>query len=187
MVFKSTGTDSGIGDPLIEFKWQFFQYKGLTIAIKPGTTLPLGNEDEGFGTGRVSPFLYLILTHETEYVITHINLGYIRNQNNQDDREDLWHVTLALEFVLLKNWLRFVVNTGLEHNPDKCSNIQDAFILGGFVFSPSEYCDLDIGFKYGVAPRGIESPGADYSILGGFTVRFGTGGLQEDDKKEGGK
>ncbi len=82
----------------MEFKWNFFDYNGLTLALKPGTTLPIGNEDEGFGTGRISPYLYFILTHETEYVLTHLNLGYVRNQNNRNEREDLWHASLAFEF-----------------------------------------------------------------------------------------
>ncbi|TFH40890.1 MAG: transporter, partial [Chrysiogenales bacterium] len=186
--YKTTGTDTGIGDPVVELKWQFFQRDGLSLAVKPGATLPLGNEDAGFGTGCVSPFLYFILSYENGRFLTHLNFGYIRNQNNQNEREDLWHGSLALEFVLLDDWLRFIVNTGLERNPDTRSNYQDVFVLGGFVFSPSEYCDLDVGFKYSVALAGAESPGPDYAILCGVTVRFdGVAGRAGEDKKEGGK
>ncbi|MBN1498370.1 MAG: transporter [Spirochaetes bacterium] len=180
--YKTTGTDSGIGDPLIELKWMFYEREGLTLAIKPGATLPLGNEDAGFGTGCVSPFLYFIASYEKEWFLIHLNLGYIRNQNKLNDREDLWHGSLAMEFVLVPDILRFVVNTGVERNPDKRSNFHDVFVLGGLVVSPSEFCDLDLGFRYSVETSGSESPAADYSVLAGFTARYDGGAKKEGNK-----
>lgn len=177
LLYKSTSVDSGIGDPVIELKWMFFEHEGLSLALKPGTTLPLGNEDAGFGTGCVSPYLYFILSYEKEWFLMHLNLGYIRNQNKVNEREDLWHGSLAAEFVLVPDILRFVVNTGLERNPDARSNFNNVFVLGGFVVSPSEFCDLDVGFKYSIESTSSESPEADYSVLAGFTVRY-DGGAQ---------
>ncbi|MBN2159918.1 MAG: transporter [Spirochaetes bacterium] len=182
LLYKSIAVDSGIGDPLIELKWQFFVHSGLSLALKPGTTLPLGNEDAGFGSGCVSPFLYFILSYEREWFLLHLNLGYIRNQNKVNDREDLWNGSLAAEFVLVPDVLRFVVNAGLERNPDKRSNFHDVFVLGGFVVSPSEFCDLDIGFRYGIESPGTESPAADYSVLAGFTVRYNGGAKSQENK-----
>ncbi len=182
LLYKSTSVDTGIADPLVELKWRFFERDGLTLAVKPGATLPLGNEEAGFGTGCVSPFLYLILGYEKEWFLLHLNLGYIRNQNKVNDREDLWHGSLAFEFVLVKDLLRFVVNTGLERNPSARSNFHDVFVLGGLVVSPSEFCDLDLGFRYSIETKGAESPGADYSVLGGFTVRF-DGGAKKEEKR----
>lgn len=174
-----SSTSSGMGDPLVEFKWNFFQYKGLSLAIKPGITIPIGNEDEGLGAGQFAPYGYFIATFELERFVTHLNLGYIRNQNNQNERKDLWHASLAMEFIILKDLLKFVANMGLERNPSRRSNIQDAFILGGVVLSPSENCDLDLGFKYSIAPKGVESSGADYSVLAGLTARFVTPAAEE--------
>jgi len=181
--YTSVSTDSGIVDPLVELKWQFFAKDGLSLAIKPGATLPLGNEDAGFGTGRFSPYVYFILSYETDYFNLHFNAGYIRNENNQHERQDLWHGSLAMEVVLVKEWLRFVVNTGLEHNPDMRSTLQDVFILGGLVFSPNDICDIDVGFKYSIAPKGVESPGPDYTALAGFTVRFEGQKAKDEEKK----
>lgn len=182
LLYKSTSVDNGIGDPLIELKWQFLEHNGLTLALKPGTTLPLGNEDAGFGSGCVSPFLYFILSYEKEWFLMHLNLGYIRNQNKVNDREDLWHGSLALEFVLVKDILRFVVNTGLERNPCARSNFHDVFIIGGLIVSPSEFCDLDLGFKYSIETKNSESPGPDYSVLAGFTVRY-DGNVKKEENK----
>jgi len=85
--------------------------------------------------------------------------------------------------VLVKERLRFVVNAGLEHNRNKRSVLQDVFVLGGFVLSPSGMCDLDIGFKYSVAPPKIESPGPDFTVLAGLTFRYEAGGKDNGQKK----
>lgn len=179
----SVSTDNGIGDPVVELKWQFFAKNGLSLAVKPGATLPLGNEDAGFGAGRFRPYLYAIMSYESDYFCMHLNLGYIRNENNQNERQDLWHGSLAFEVMLVKDYLKFVVNTGLERNSDKRSRLQDVFVLGGFVISPTDICDFDVGFKYNIETNGSESPGADYTVLAGFTVRFEGAANKKEDKK----
>jgi hypothetical protein len=181
--YKSTSSDSGIGDPTVEVKWQFFSKNGLSLAIKPGATLPLGNEDEGFGSGRFRPYLYFILSYETDYFNLHFNTGYIRNENNQHERQDIWHGSIAFEVVLVKDYFKFIANTGLERNPDMHSRLQDVFVLGGFVVSPTDICDLDVGFKYSIDTNGSESPGADYTVLAGVTVRFEGPKTKEEEKK----
>lgn len=175
LAYRSTSTATGAGDLVIAFKWMFFEVNGLSLALKPGSTFPIGNEDQGFGSGRISPYLYFILSHETEYVLTHLNIGYIRNENNQDRHEDLWHASLAFEFRAVKEYLRFVVNGGLERCPNKCSRVQNAFVLGGVVVSPTRDFDIDLGFKYSIALPGVESPGPDLTAMGGLTFRFSTG------------
>ena len=124
--------------------------------------------------------------------LMHINLGYIRNQNRINEREDIWHASLAFEFWLLKDYLRLVANAGIERNRDKWSNVQDAFLLAGLIGSPSQTCDLDIGFKYSIQTKSWESPGPDYTILAGATVWFGyvppadKGGEKKDIKEKKG-
>ena len=123
------------------------------------------------------------MSYETEHVMLHLNVGYVRYENNQDQRQDIWHGSLAVEVVLVRDWLRFVVNTGLQQNPNKNSMIQDVFVLGGLVFSPTDICDIDVGFKYSIAPKGAESPGADYTALAGVTVRFEGPQAKDEEKK----
>jgi hypothetical protein len=60
-----------------------------------------------------------------------------------------------------------VANAGCEKTADKESKINPAFILGGIIYSPVEYLDLDIGYKHG-----LNSPETDYTLLAGLTVRF---------------
>ncbi|HOT46125.1 MAG TPA: transporter [Spirochaetota bacterium] len=192
--FRESETVTGLSDVNIEFKWKFFEYKALTLAIKPGAIIPTGDEDKGLGAGKFGAYGYFITTLDFNPVVMHLNLGYIRNQNRANEREDIWHASLAFEIWAVKDYLRFVANAGFERNRDKRSNIQDVFLLAGVIVSPTPDCDLDLGFKYSVQGKGWESPGPDYSVLAGATVRFGFAGAGDkggDDKekteKKGGK
>ena len=188
---KESETITGFSDVNVEFKWKFFEYKMLSLALKPGALIPTGDEDKGLGAGKFGMYGYFITTLDLQPVMMHLNLGYIRNQNRINEREDIWHASLAFEFYAVKDYLRFVANAGFERNRDKRSNIQDAFLLAGIIGSPTPDCDLDLGFKYSIQSKAWESPGPDYSVLAGATIRFGIGsGASSDNKdntKEGGK
>jgi hypothetical protein len=185
---------AGLSDVTVELKWKFFEYKALTLALKPGAIIPTGDEDKGLGAGKFGAYGYFITTLDFNPVVMHLNLGYIRNQNRVNEREDIWHASLAFEFWAVKDYFRFVANTGFERNRDKKSNIQDVFFLAGIIGSPTPDCDLSLGFKYSLQTRAWESPGPDYSLLAGATIRFGFAGAGDkggDDKdkadKKGGK
>lgn len=158
--------EDGISDMSLELKWRFFEHDGLSLAMKPGITIPTGDEDKGLGTGKITYSLFFITTKEIEPWAFHLNLGYMRNENKLDERKDLWHASLAGEFKVIKA-LKAVANIGIERNPDKDSNTHPAFILGGFIYSATDDFDIDIGIK-----GGLNKPEIDRSILAGITLRF---------------
>lgn len=158
--------EDGIGDIFLELKWRFYEKEGISFALKPGITLPTGDEDKGLGQGRSTYSLFFITTKELEAIAIHLNLGYIRNENKHDERKDLWHVSLAGETEVLKD-LKLVANIGAERNPDKSSNTHPAFILGGIIYTLSERIDIDFGIK-----AGLNKPETDLSILAGLVYRF---------------
>jgi len=106
--------EDGISDMSLELKWRFFEKDGLSLALKPGITLPTGDEDKGLGTGRVTYRLFFITTKEIEPWAFHLNLGYIRNENKVDERKDLWHLSLASEVEVIKD-PKAVANIGIEN------------------------------------------------------------------------
>jgi hypothetical protein len=191
---KSTTTASGLSDVITEFKWKFYEYKMLSLALKPGIIFPVGDAYRGLGVGKPGGYGYVIATADLTPVVMHLNLGYLRNQNILNEREDIWHASLAFEFWVVKDRLRLVTNFGFERNRYKWSNFQDVFVLGGIVVSPTENIDIDFGFNYRFLPRVTHRPGAqynypagiatrpDYSLLGGLTMRFHTG--SGDDGRE---
>jgi hypothetical protein len=195
LTLKSTSTFNGISDISTEFKWKFYEYKVFSLAIKPGIVFPSGDEYETLGNGRFGGYCYLISTLDVTPVVMHVNLGYIRNQNDHSERENIWHASLAFEFWIVKDLLRLVADCSLERNRFKWSNINDVIAVGGIVFSPTENVDLDLGFKWRFAEKGTQNPGSqyalpqgiftrpDYSFTGGITLRFSGG----DEAKSAGK
>jgi len=157
---------SGIADISVEVKWRFFEKDGLSFAVKPGITLPAGDKDKDLGSGRAAGTLYLITTKDIDPWAFHLNLGYKRNENTVDEREDIWHASLAGEFKIMKK-LKLVANIGAERNTDKLSDTNPAFILGGFIYSIREDVDIDFGVK-----GGLNKAEADITYLAGMALRF---------------
>lgn len=159
-------SDDGFSDISIEAKWRFFDKDGWMLAVKPGVSLPSGDEDKGLGSGRVSPQLFFIASRECDPFAFHFNAGYLRNENDIDERNNLWHFSLA-STVKICDWLTAVANIGAERNSDKLSDTPAAFILGGFVFPVTENLAFDLGVK-----GGITEPEDDITWLAGVTLNF---------------
>ncbi len=159
-------TSDGISDTSIEIKWRFTENDGLSFALKPGVTLPTGNDEKGLGAGKITYHLVFITTKEIKPWTFHINLGYVRNENRVNERIDLWRASVAGVVDVLKN-LKAVANIGMERDSDKASDVDPGFFLCGFIYSISENLDFDIGFK-----EGFNNHGTDYSIPLGITWRY---------------
>lgn len=171
--WKKTETDdvtnsdvNGAADLSLEVKWRFYEKDGLSFAVKPGVTLPAGDKDKGLGTGRATGTFFFIVTKDWAAWTAHANLGYKRYENKLDQREDIWHASVAGEWKVWKD-LRIVANIGAERNPDPASQTNPAFALGGFIYSVSKSIDLDAAFK-----RGLNRTEKDDAFLCGLTFRF---------------
>lgn len=158
--------ENGWGDVSWEVKWRFYQGEKFSLALKPGLTLPLGNEEKGFGSGEITFRLFFIATMGKDPWAMHLNLGYIRHENKIMERKDLWHISLAPTVQVGKD-LKLVANVGVETNPEIDSHTHPAFALGGFIYSLTENFDIDLGWKIG-----LNKPEIDYSLLVGMAWRF---------------
>ncbi len=166
-----TTTERGISDVSLQLKWRFYEKDGLSFAVKPGVTLPPGDEEQGFGNGRTSYSAFFITTKDMAPWAFHFNVGYIRNEykleaDEDANRKEIWHVSLASQAEVVKD-LKAVANIGMERNSDKRSNIAPAFSLGGIIYSITESFDLDAGVK-----AGLNKPETDITYLAGVTKRF---------------
>lgn len=158
--------ENGVSDIALEAKWRFYERDGLSLGLKPGITLPTGDDENGLGTGKVTYGIFFIGTKEVEPWAFHLNLGYTRNENKADEGRDVWHASLAGMHEIVKD-LQLVANIGVESNPDKGSHTSPAFILGGLIYSVSERLDIDFGIK-----TGLNKPETDYAVLAGLARRF---------------
>jgi hypothetical protein len=163
--------ENGISDASLELKWRFFEQNGLSIALKPGLTIPSGNEDKGLGTGKAGYGITFIATKEIAPLTFHMNFGYAHNEykleaDKESSEKDLWHISLAGVYEVSDN-LQVVANIGVERNPDKESGTDPSFALIGLIYSITPDLDVDLGFKAGLS--GTET---DATLLTGLTMRF---------------
>ncbi|MDD5760221.1 MAG: transporter [Desulfobulbaceae bacterium] len=163
---EGTTSEDGFADTAIEVKWRFYEHENLSLAVKPGLTLPTGDDEKGLGSGKATYSLFFIGSQEMDPWAFHLNLGYIRNENTLDEEKDIWHASIASSFALT-DALTAVANLGVESNTDKAAGTDPAFVLAGLVYALSEEFDLDCGIKYG-----LNDPETDYTVLAGVTWKF---------------
>ena len=158
--------EKGISDASFEVKWKFYEAGGLSLGLKPGISFPTGSEKKGLGTGKYGFSAHLITSLDLEAWAFHLNLGHMRNNNRADEREDLYHVSLAAEYRIMEA-LRVVANIGRERNPDRTADRDPAFALAGIIYGITKDLDIDCGVK-----TGITDPETDRTILAGMAYRF---------------
>lgn len=159
-------TTGGISDTALGVKWRLFEKDRVSFAIKPVMIIPTGNEAKGLGTGRTRYGSYFIITKEFDSWAIHANLGYIRNENKIDERNDLWQVSLATTYKMVKN-LQLCADIGAITNTDKTSEVEPSYLLIGLIYSANQNIDISLGVKFG-----LNEPATDWALLPGVTYRF---------------
>jgi hypothetical protein len=165
--------ENGVGDVALQIKWRFYNNAdaGFSLALKPGLTLPTGNDNKGFGTGKVSGGATLVATHKAKLTSMHFNIGYNRNEYRLEaasdtSNKDIWRASMAAELNVTEK-LRAVGDLGIETNPNKGSKTNPAYILGGLIYGVSDNTDLDLGIK-----GGLNDAETGLALLAGATMRF---------------
>jgi len=158
--------EKGIGDATLETKMRLWEKNGFSVALKPGISFPTGDEDKGLGTGKLGGHIFLIASQEIGAWAFHANVGYIRNENDADERKELWHASAAATWEVVKN-LKLAADIGAERNPDDEADDDPAFFIGGIIYSINDNLDVDLGAKIG-----LTDPETDFSALAGVTFRF---------------
>lgn len=166
-----SSNEDGLSDVGLELKWRFLEYKGFSLAVKPGLTFPTGNENRGLGNGKLSYGATMIASQELDPVTLHLNLAYTHNEfkldlDKESNRRDIWHASLAATYQALED-LQLVANIGMESNGDSGSHTWPAFVLGGAIYSLTENLDLDLGVK-----GGLNKQEPDLALLAGVAWRF---------------
>ena len=157
---------SGVSDLAIEAKWRFYEKEGFSFAVKPGFTVPTGDEEKDLGNGEMTYYLYFIASKEINPWAFHFNLAYIRNENREGDRKDIWHASLASTVDVIKD-LKLVGDIGLETNPEGSSNTPPAYVLGGVIHSLTGNLDIGLGLKVG-----LTKPDTNVAVRGGMSYKF---------------
>jgi hypothetical protein len=157
----------------LELKWRILEQEeqGFSLALKPGISLPTGDEEQGFGSGAASPGIMLIATKEGDFGALHGNVGYTRNNCSDDaadeaTRDDIWHASIAAEINMTDN-LCTVVNIGMQTGEERSNSTHPSFLIGGLIWGVSDNLDLDLGVKCG-----LNDAETDTALLAGLAARF---------------
>ncbi len=161
-----TADANGIGDLSVGLKWRFYENGGLGLAVKPGFSVPTGDDEEGLGSGKVDYGVLFIASADREPWEVHVNIGYLRNENTLGERKDLWRVSLAAQYEVIEH-VKLCADIGRQTNRDRTSEVEPAYLLGGVIYSIGKDVDLSLGVKVG-----LNSAETDLSILPGITYRF---------------
>jgi len=156
----------GIGDLSLEAKWRVYEKEGLSLALKPGFTIPTGNEEKGLGAGRPTYHLLVLATKQMKPWQFDMNIGYLYNENTAGERKNIWSASVDAQVEVVEH-LKVALDVGVATNPDSSSNTPPAYILGGLIWSARENLDIGLGIK-----GGLTKPETDISVRGGITWRF---------------
>ncbi|MBI4987954.1 MAG: transporter [Rhodocyclales bacterium] len=153
-------------DASLDVKWRFFEREALSLAFKPGITLPTGDADRGFGAGRITWGTLLVLSYEPGPLAFHSHLGYRHNNNAAGQRTSLEHISAALTWKATER-LKLVADLSADTNPDRADRGSLRYRILGLIYSPTPALDFDAGLKHGHGRAAM-----DRAFLFGATFRW---------------
>ncbi len=162
----SRTVEQGRADVGLDIKWRFYEKDNLSFALKPGLTLPTGDETKNLGTGKSTRSLYLITSYDAAPWEYHLHLGHIWNRNTLDQHESQRHISVAAGRKLGED-LKLVADYGTDTPTSKTSSLNTEFFILGAVYNLRKNLDVDLGAKWGLTPSET-----DFAWLGGVTFRF---------------
>jgi hypothetical protein len=173
-VSRITSPDAGWSNVGIGAKWRFYEDEAskTSLAIKPEIVLPVSASDEadGFGNGKTSYGLSLILTREVAFGELHMNLAAERNNyadSTITDRRSRYRASVAPVWAVAEGW-KLALDLGIQTNPDPAEKARMGYAELGVVYSPSKDLDLSLGIIRDVMDGEVQTTSATL----GLTWRF---------------
>lgn len=154
----------GVGDASLGLKWRFLERNAWSLALKPGITVPTGDERDGRGTGKVTWGSLIIVSYAPGAIAVHAHAGFWRNENKLGERESLRQLAAAATYRI--GDVRFVGEFARENNPAPGGRTVRYSTVGA-IWSMTRDVDLDIGWRNGNGSAPI-----DEALLIGATVRW---------------
>ena len=122
------------------------------------------------GSGRVTFSSFFLASKIAAPFAFHANIGYIRNENANNENKNLWHVSASGEVKVVKD-LKVVADVGIEPGGSESTIARNfdhpAFILGGMVYSLTKSIAINCGIKFG-----LNSVETDMTVLTGISLNF---------------
>ncbi len=159
-------SESGIGDVALEAKFAAGSRYGWELALKPGFSLPAGDEAKGLGAGKGGVWFYGVAGRQSGAWQYYLNAGYLFNRNSLDEDDHILKASAAAAYGFAEGWLASL-DLAAEGNPDPDSSTPPVSAVLGLIWSPHRNLDLDAGFRLG-----LDGPADDHALLLGLTLRL---------------
>ena len=156
----------GTGDVSLDLKWRFLERGPLSLGLKPGITLPTGDEAKGLGAGRAAWGTLFILSYDAGPYAIHAHAGYKRNRNDLGGRESLVHTSGAVTVQTAPD-VKVVFDYARATSADPAATQSERYFVFGAIWSLGKDLDLDLGLKVGSGAAAL-----DEALLLGMTVRW---------------
>lgn len=158
--------ESGVGDVSLEAKFGAGRASGWDLALKPGFSLPAGDEGRSLGAGKGGVWLYGVAGRTDGPLQYYLNAGFLLNRNSLEEEE---HILKASAAAALAVFPKVMVSAELaaETNTDASSVSHPVTSVFGLIWSPYPTLDLDAGVRLG-----LTRPAADLGLLLGLTLRL---------------
>jgi len=114
-------SESGLGDVLVETKFPVGRGAGWDLALKPGFSLPAGDEAKSLGAGEGGVWLYGIAGRTSGDWQYYLNAGFLYNRNSLDERTKLLKGSAAAAYSFLPKWM-VSADLAMETNAEKKSD-----------------------------------------------------------------
>lgn len=158
--------ESGLGDALIEAKFRVNRKSGWTLALKPGFSLPAGDEANSLGAGKGGVWLDGIAGKTDGAWQFYLNAGYLHNRNSIDEEKNIFRASAA---AILRVHPKVLTTAELAAatGRDKASSSNPVTSVFSLVWSPYPTLDLDAGLKLGLTRAAV-----NFGLAAGATLRI---------------
>ncbi|MBU1097040.1 MAG: transporter [Bacteroidetes bacterium] len=156
----------GLGDICLELKWILFNSKNFSAGIKPSLSFASGDRNKGCGKGKNNFALNFIMTVYNDFSNIHLNAGYIRNDNYDNERLNLWFLSAGSE-LFLSDKIYTMLELGINQNNSKERAVNPAYLVCGVGYIVNNKITLDIGYLIGLNNEETDNGflfGAGFSI-----------------------
>lgn len=157
---------SGVGDVSLEAKFGVGAAAGWDLALKPGFSLPAGDEGRSLGAGKGGVWLYGAAGRTAGPLQYYLNAGFLLNRNSVGEEEHILKGSAAAALVVFPKVMVSAELAG-ETNTDASSVSHPVSSVFGLIWSPHPALDLDAGVSLG-----LTRPAPDLGLLLGITLRL---------------
>lgn len=172
-------SESGVGDLEIALKWNFLEERAGVpgLALKVGSTLPMGDEEKGLGSGGYDLSAALVAGKSLGNVGLFFNLGYTRiDKTAEGDNSGILAASLAVQWEMIEALA--LVGEILYESPGADGEDPPVGATAGLVWEIADNFLIDVGARVG-----LTDTAPDWSVLAGINYTFGGVATEENHEK----